>query len=355
MSWPALDDAIEALDLEAWLEGYATLKGSGDERQIETCPECGDTRYKLYVNVEKKRWLCQHCDWGRGKGDVVELMAAVSDRHETSIRIELLSTAIPAIQGDPGLTQALNEIFSAPTLDVEMQTVTDVELPGVQSFAGITSQQVLAYATFRGLTDIDVQRMQLRSAYKLPGRRRPVRGPWLVFPVRVANRNVAWQGRKVVSGDPKYLSSANIHDWLWPLDDLFFKVYKPGAPIALVEGVFDAWGMLRYNIAALCTFGKTISDTQIALLKEIRPGELMFMWDADASKDYLRAVQRVSYNFPVVTVVNLVDPAVHKKIDAGDALQRPAEVVPWLASKMKARINVKSQEFFQWQTSLLLQ
>lgn len=226
-------------------------------------------------------------------------------------------------------------------------------MPGASSFTGLTHQQVYAYAKHRGLTDDDIKKLNLRAALKLPTGKSEVMGPWLVFPVRVGNRDTAWQGRRLRDGSIKYLSSKNIHDWLWPLDSTFFDVYRTGLPIVLVEGVFDAKALLRYGVPALCTFGKSISDLQILLLKELYPGELIFLWDADASKDSVRSVRRVAHTFPKVSVVNLVDDSLTKKVDAGDALQNPQTVVPWLSARIKKRMDVRSPEFFQWQMSLI--
>jgi len=349
------EEALENLDLETWLSEYVDLKtGGGSERRIGTCPECFADDYKLYVNVETRFWICYKCDWGRGKYDAVELMAAVSGRTPTDIRIELASMVVITPAGD--LTTKLNDIFDlvgSADASFAIQEAPEVVVPGAANFNGLSMQPVYNYAIGRGLTPQQIQYLGLQPAFKVPtkpdpvtGTMREVKGPWLVFPVRIAGKPVAWQGRKLKKEDKlKYLSSEGIHDWLWPLDDTFFKVWRPGMPVVIVEGVFDALGLLRYGVPALCTFGKSISDKQVSLLHELFPDELILMWDADAKREIYRAADRLYTAFPKVSVVNTQHPT-GKKIDAGDALKDP-QVVPWLASTIQTRLNTRSQEFIQ--------
>lgn len=338
------EEALEQLDLDSWLAEHVELKdGGGDERRIQTCPKCGDDRHKLYVNVEKKQFTCYKCDWGRG-ASIIELMAEVSGRHETLIRIELATMVIPAPVGD---FATLLEAACAVETDEELQPPVEQDVPGNLGFGGISTKPVQLYALGRGMTQDMLDQLSLRSALRVPTKRgNEVAGPWLVFPVRLAGKNVAWQGRRVnYDGDIKYLSSQGIHDWLWPLEDMFFRVYRPGMPVVIVEGVFDALGLLRYGVAALCTFGKSISEKQVRILEEIRPVEVILMWDADAWKEITRAADKLMVAFPKVSVVDTSAPG-KKKIDAGDAL-KDKEVVPWLATKIRNRMDARSQEFYQ--------
>lgn len=365
-----LREAIDDLDLEAWLEQYVQLKdGGGDERRIEVCPKCGADDWKLYVNVEKKRWICYKCDWGRKRADgwapdLAELMAAVSDRHETAIRIELLSTVLPAISGDPGLVQTLATLFAEPVSETRIYSPEAVVVPGAATFTGLTSQEVYQYATqVRGLRDAEIRALRLGAALRLPARKvnpvtgkvNEVRGPWLVFPIRVGQRDVAWQGRRIAGKEIKYLSSANVHDWLWPLEPCFFERYRSGGAVVLVEGVFDALGFLRYGTPALCTFGKSISEAQVELLRELRPGEIIFCWDADATRESVRSVERIKSAFPEtrISIVNLIDETHSVKVDAGDALVNTS-VVLWLAERLRDRIDARSSAYVQWRLSLLI-
>jgi hypothetical protein len=352
-----LRDAIELLDLEDWLHQHADCKEAGDnELRVSDCPKCGADKFKLYVNTDKKLWICYVCDWGRGLGDIVQLMSAISGKRPTELRIELLKSVKPAHKGE--LAAKLNDIFSNEDGAVQtspLENLTVVDLPGDASFAGITTRRVYNYALHRGLDEALVSHLRLRAAgalylHKRTGKPVKISGPFLVFPVWCADTPVSWQGRRTTNESPKYVSASNVKDWLWPLTDLFFSRYASDR-IILVEGVFDAIGLLMLGHAALCTFGKSISDNQAALLQELRPSEVVFGWDMDAYREVAAAVDRVAFSFPRTFVTEFKYAGTEKK-DPGDALV-DQEVGRWVLQCLDQAMDVRSPEFFQWRLSRL--
>jgi len=347
-----LREALELLDLYEWLGQYTDLKeAGGDEYRIQDCPECANSKWKLYVNVEKGRWICYVCEWGRGLGDTVRLMAAISGRTPFSVRMELMALVVPSV-APSGYDQALQAAFGETIAEVSKEEdIPDVELPGYDTFTGITTREVLDYALMRGLTEQDVKDYQLRAATKLrltkyTGKPVEIDGPFLVFPVYCYGRAVSWQGRKTIKSDIPYVSHSRVKNWLWPLGPQFFQRYV-GSKLLLVEGVFDALGFLRLGIPALCTFGKSMSDAQLELLRELYVEEIVFAWDTDAYKEMSNAVGRVAHVFPRTSVIDF-SVGVTGKVDAGDTLAKP-ELGPWLLERMNAAMDVHSTEFFQWQ------
>ena len=346
-----LEKAKEQLDLHDWLSSYADMKaGGGSEFRIKDCPKCGDDKYKLYVNTEKQLWICYVCEWGRGIRDVVNLMSYVSGRSTTSVRLELLSFVPPAPSGD--IYGLLDDAFDGKSDYEEDETEFEtIELPGVPGFNGITSRKVRNYAVSRGLTTTEIARFALRPASTLPTTKskKEIRGPFLVVPVVVGGRPVSWQGRKIDNSLPKYISSSNVKDWLFPLDEEFLTMYSnAGRVLYIVEGTFDAMGMARLGFPAVCTFGTSVSNKQIALLRDLAPTRICFAWDTGASAHVARTVSAVSRYFPE-TYISITDHPAGKKIDAGDAL-KSQEAVAWIRkiSDNENLVNVGSPEFFTW-------
>jgi len=344
-------DAIEELDLRAWLEQYTeVLDGGGTEIRITTCPECGHAKGRLYVNTQKLLWTCYHCDWGRGLKDVSLLMASVSGRSPSSIRVELSRMVSPSPTGD--MQERIDDLFRGPGVEMVGQEAPSVTLPGNTQFDGLSARVVRNYAlSSRGLTDDDMSRLFLRQAgavgiTRKDGTEALFKGPWLVFPVLLGGRPVSWQARRVRGGDPKYVAPPNLKQWLWPLGAWFFEVYTDF--VILVEGVFDAIAFLRHGYAALCTFGKTISDVQVNLLREMSPREVIFAWDLDAAKESIQSVKRVSFAFPNTCVAPLAPSPDGKVVDPGRTLTEPwgAE---WLRQTLSNRFSTNSPEFFAWQ------
>lgn len=67
-----VQELVEALDLEFWFEReslpYKLTRGrSGDQINCESCPACGDTRYRTYLNAETGRGNCFVCNETFGK------------------------------------------------------------------------------------------------------------------------------------------------------------------------------------------------------------------------------------------------------------------------------------------------
>lgn len=348
----AIYEAIEQLDLESWIESNSTSsikKAGGDERRIEICPKCLDNRHKLYVNVQKKTWICFNCDWGRGKSSLIDFLASVSNKLKSEIYAELLKTIIPST--NTNLVTKLEEIFNPDdNFTVNIPEPKEIELPGTDNWNSIITHPVLNYAYSRGLTPEMVSYLQLRCASKLPtSKGSEVIGPWLLFPVFFGKKPVAWQGRRVGSKqDPKYFGNANIKEWLWPLSDLFFQLYK-NKTVILTEGVFDALGFLSVGMPALCTFGKSLSTTQLQLLQELRPSEVVFAWDLDAYKSTFSTVNKVSHIFSKISVLTFdkVNDKSDTKVDAGDALVT-SEMVEYIKDAFSQRIDTKSPKFFQY-------
>jgi hypothetical protein len=271
----SLSDAIEQLDVRDWIEPYTEVKsGPGDEIQI-CCPACLEDDYKCYINTDKKCWLCHKCEFGRGIGDVAVLLAEVSGMSLFEVRKDLLNVVIPAPTGD--LTEALQAVFNPPeTAKPSTTEITAVPLPGSLEWNSLTGRRVRAYAWSRGLTDEYIDHCQLRVAPRLCSHL----GPWLVFPIFVDGIPVGWQGRSICPNpNPKFVSCPDIAKWLWPI------FHQDLTEVVLVEGVLDALGLQSLQIPALCTFGKKISDDQIALLKRLGVKKLIIGWDADAYRE----------------------------------------------------------------------
>lgn len=357
-----LKEAIEYLDLEGWLEQYVELKdGGGYERRIETCPKCGNSSYKLYVNVDHKHWVCYVCRWGEGLHDVVVLMAEVSGRTLFDIRKELLRTVRPAPSGD--LTAKLSDVFNKQPDKIKIASLVEVQLPGSNDFNGVIPGRVLRYVRDRGMSDNEIIFYRLRNATKLRG----MSGPFVVFPVVYQDTAVSWQGRTIVKteSERKYVANDDVKDWCWPIDEPFVKKFMVVRYVWLVEGVFDAVGLWSIGEPALCTFGKSISERQIKLLKQLGIQDVRIMWDEDASVTSDRklvrgakglrgeveaAALKLQRSF-AVSVVDLADPPAFmnvKKPDPGELLCHAPEIAPWMLERMEKRMSVSSPEFFRW-------
>lgn len=341
-----LDQAIDNLDLEAWLSEYDDVKeGGSDEIKLRNCPKCGNDKFKLYVNVEKKLWICYRCDWGRHLGDVCQLLAEVSGRNLHDVRLELAKTAVPAVSDENFMTNLQSAFGDLPDED-DGAELEEADLPGA-SLVGDSStvaNRVRQYAYRRGLGDADIERYELRYSARL----RSYTGEYLVFPVFRRNFVVAWQGRTTGTHEPRYVSYDDIAHWLWPLSSTYYAYVARTKSAFLVEGVFDAVGMHSVgHHNALCTFGKKISKRQVALLLRLGVQEVTIAWDPEAARDVERAALYLRSMFPRVYIVDLALLG-STKLDPGDVIM-DRTLTTALTSAVAHRIDVQSQDFYQWQ------
>lgn len=357
-----LEEAIEYFDLGAWLQEYSdTLKGGGDEVRVQVCPACGNSEHKLYVNVSKKRWLCYVCDWGRGLADVALLMSHVSGQTMFEIRKELLASLKP-LAPSGNLELKIAAMFGTKQPTGAESSEMSLTIPGAAEFTGSVGGAVLKYARGRGLTDDEIIKYRLRPAYKL---REYFTGPFLVFPNYLwGDCCVAWQGRRAGAAEPKYVSSDGVAQWLWPLAPWAQDEVVRTGRVVLVEGVFDAAGLWRLGIPAMATYGKKISDNQVALLRERGIHSITLAWDADSARTstqrlargakYLRgeieaAAVRLARSFDVM-VADLSNEDPDVKLDPGDALHDD-RAADWIRERLGASMRVDSEQFFLWRLS----
>lgn len=337
-----LEDALELIDIQDWIEQYVETKYSGSEEiRIQECPKCLNDKWKVYINTEKRIWFCQRCGWGKHQKDVCGLLSAVSGMNIHTVRMEILSTVIPSV-ADEDFMNALKERMT-PTDEPEEFQLNPIDLPGEEGLEGVLGSKAHAYLLGRGMTEEEILHYRMRLSTKL----RNVTGPWAVFPVYYYGVPVACQGRKFSNKlEPKYLSSDKIAKWMWPLDEPSIRRLEETKKAVLVEGVFDAMAYIRCGVPALCTFGKNVNRNQLKLLQTHGVEDLYLSYDADAHRDIQKAADRIGHLFNTY-IVELPPLPDNPKADPGDVL---AGTVPkeWLTEALETAIDTRTSEYWNW-------
>ena len=336
-----LEEALEFLDIEDWIEEYAETKyGGNGEIRIQNCPKCFNDKWKVYINVDKGIWFCQRCQWGHHNGDICSLLAAVSGKNIHVVRMEIASTVVPSVSDDDFSSALASRIANKEA--VEEFTIDPIDLPGELGLEGRTGGKAVEYLLGRGLSTEDIEYYGLRLSSKL----RNNTGPWTVFPVNYYGIPVACQGRKFLSDlEPRYLSSDKIANWMWPLDEANIKNIEKGS-VVLVEGVFDALAYIKSGVPALCTFGKNLSRSQLKLLQAHGVKELYLSYDADAHEDIRKAADRVGHLFHT-HIIELTPLPENPKADPGDVLAGTVDK-SWLLESLEGAIDTRTSEYWNW-------
>lgn len=93
-----------------------------------------------------------------------------------------------------------------------------------------------------------------------------------IIPICYRGAVVAYQARAMSNRlYPKYLTEGDVSYFLYNLDNI-----DPAKPIAITEGIFDAWTI---GNNAISSFSAALSDHQISLMRQINPPYWILCWD----------------------------------------------------------------------------
>lgn len=219
----------------------------GKEVAVRVCPECGDGRYKFWVDPSKGVGYCYHCHY--------------------SPRLEQLLGAA--------------RLSGADDLSLDWRpkkVVGPVSLPATVPVAKLPDDSLGWEFILKRRLDVDAL-IQNRVGYCPTGRYRYR----LIFPFySKAGEYRGFQGRWVLPhlppGTPKWVTGTGTKksQFLWN----FEQVFAQQRWCVLVEGIFDALRIPNWGVAML---GKTTSAQQRELLEYF--DYIFVMLDADATED----------------------------------------------------------------------
>lgn len=373
---PRLRRAIEHFDLAAYVHQTfdpVTEASSGTELRVNCFSPNGcngsDTGQHLWINIEKKMWICYKCGYGSsheqpGTGWLPQFIADAEGKPVMEIKRRL------AGQVEPTPTEGLGELLEGLFQNQQLQQeVVEIDLPkGFAPLAGcedrIWAKPYFHYLKKRGiptsvLTAFDV-RCCFSSADRWKGR--------LIFPIWDLDGNTRSATGRAISSfrEPRWMvwPKSDIQHTLWPLgiwaeDGTWTSLREMGLsqsarPLVLVEGIIDAIAVAKVGpYPALATFGHKISEQQLAVLQELAPKEIMLAWDYDARAKMVPMVKRLQGRFDLVSVIPFVGQNWWKEHDLGDLLTVDGGGLI-LANEMDQRVQVDSVEFVSWATRVSL-
>lgn len=366
-----LQQAIDRFNLAEYLEEqFVDIRyaAGGEEYRLHCFSPngCngGDYNHKLYVNVEKKRWICFKCGYGTstqpGTGFLIRFMADVEGLHPAVIRNRLLNLVEPTPEDDLNdlirgmFTQVDGGMASSHLPPKEPDPITmpvefrRLELDG----RGVTAAPYRKYLKARGIANRYGRLYDIRfcptSFDQWTGR--------IIFPIidekgdyRSAVGRTLKQNRNRTEKWVNWPDTELAH-FLWPmfqrggLGPLHW-----GDRVLLVEGIFDAIAARVHNdtnCTVRCTFGKKISDKQIEVLKQHSVQKLILAWDPKEKPAMQKAARRLTDEGFSVSVFPYRRANWHR-YDIGDALCN-SWVQKAFVSEIRQCIPFESHEFLAW-------
>lgn len=290
-----LQEAIDTLDIEAWLdrEGvrYRHTRGSrGAQLNVKECPVCGNSNYKVYLNATTGLGNCFHgdCETKFNRWSFIKASLGLPARD--------VIEHIKQVAREQGWRPPRKQTMAVNTRSTELVLPQSIALPH--------NGRNLRYLDNRGITGAIAAYFNLR--FSLSGKfdyldeemrkRSQDYSNRVIIPVFDLDGDlVSFQGRDITgTAEKKYLfppgfASTGTH--------LFNGHNAHGAEhIVIGEGVFDVAAikialdedMSLRDIVPVGSFGKHLShgsdDSQLGKLVKLKDGGLKivtFMWDGE--------------------------------------------------------------------------
>lgn len=347
----------ESFDYTDYIEANCQVKYSGNGELRINCPDCGDQKFKFYINDEKKYFNCFKCDFNSGSKDVFDLVAAIEGISRAASMMKLCreySETAPSWQHiieQCKVFEVEEEVPNTPTDLRYLRNMPAGTYP-MEDPTDATQAPFWAYLRDRGFTDQEVRDTKAHcvpaESLKIHDRNRKMRGDVghrILFPVYGGDHKlVSWLGRSTDGREPKYFNApdSEASRTLWP--------YVPcrGNRAVVVEGLIDALAVRRHGLSSYATLGKKISYDQIALLKSWNVTSVVLFWDKkDAKREMVKAIDTLKTHFDEVLVPDFSGWPTDK--DSGDTLSWEEGSLLLKDMLTNHLIDVNSMEFATWQ------
>lgn len=351
----------EEFDWEDYVETHYMPKRSPNSKNgLELricCPNCGDTKYKCYINPELKAFNCYKCDFNIGNYDLFHFISVTEGITRGQALLRCVREFTPTAPEE--LPDDLFEREDKPKFLTG--TVRRQELPPCVPAASLAVAEIkkyqpqLAYLQARGFTVQDLKTCNIHFA---PRTKTPIYNAnnkfigdinnRIILPIYYRGYLAGWQARGILSSHtPKYINcpDSDISKTLWPFSP------PKGNSVVLVEGIIDALSVRRVEgVSAYATFSKAITQEQINILKEWKVTSVTLWWDKkDAQSEMETAVEKLKMQFSEVYVLDLSEWPKDK--DTGNFLS-DTNGSAIIKDTLNRRINVYSDlEYAQWTKS----
>lgn len=365
-----LGKVIRGYDLESYIRATfdKVVPSGADELRVDCFSPHGcngsDTKAHLWINIEKRAWICYKCGYGdnkiqRGTANLVRFMADAENAPYLTVRKRLLAQALTVHDGDllEMLEEAFDQLEEEPTEYVPKAIKLPKQFYPIYGSKSRVVGKFRAYATQRWFPEQAQQLYhmhfciskvpQLEEKYQNTFLNRII---WPVFDQEGTCRSAV--ARDITNGKrPRYVNWPNtdIAHFFWPLGRWVAGEFYPSSMserVVLTEGIPDAHAVrcLTPYLAFAC-FGKKVSEEQVDLLLRNRVREVVLAWDYEAKDKMMRAVDRLLPKFDRVLVFPFKNPA-WESSDFSDALG--SDLGSEVADEFRSAIDVQSNEYCSW-------
>lgn len=321
---PFVEQVRAATDILAVISGYVELRKAG-ARHKALCPFHTEKAPSFFVNVESQTYYCFGCQKG---GDVFSfLMEQEKLTFPEALRMLAEKAGIPMPQrrrrGEEGIDNRLGEAMEVAAA-FYCERLKKADGKGALDYLagrGITRDSIERFgmgwapASWDGLLNharrLLPERVLLKAGLLIEGDRGPYdrfRGR-IMIPIRSAGgRTVAFGGRLLAEGEPKYMNSPETP--LYKKGTTLFglqearNAIRDERNVLVVEGYFDVIALSEAGLGwAVGTCGTALTGEQAALLRRYTENwTLLFDGDQAGRTAVLRAFDAVIPVHPAVRI-----------------------------------------------------
>jgi len=349
----------KGFDWDSYLSSNFEVKsGVGPERRV-CCPFCDETNHKMYVNIDKRYFICFKCGTSNRKADVFDFIAETEGLKRGQAIKQCLINFSEVCPSADEIEEALNadryeeeEIIDLGIKAIDSLPEYAVRLLQADEMTNKGAEAAFAYLDARGVTGGEVEDMQV---HYIPAGNFPlkVEGKFygnmqnrILWPVYGGNQQlISWIARTIdpKTVDRKYINcpKSELAKTLWPY-------VPPRTPeVVLVEGILDCLAVRRLGFDCYATFGKHLSVSQRELLQEWEVTELTLCYDRDAKRDTLSLISDLKLHFELYVPKEYLP----DNLDAGDSLKdtNGGTLRSLLSSSLQDAISIHSNAFIKWE------
>lgn len=296
-----LEEAIEQIDMESWLDAegidYKMGRGhSGVQINLKECPLCGHDKWKTYLNAETGLGKCFVCEQGLNRWKIINGFTPGVSGRETVEHIKNFARSQGWVARRVSAMAVNNDTLELPK---------SIDLPHNGRNLGYLDRRNItaAYSKYFGF------KFCLRGGFKYTNHHgKPAIQSYdnrVIIPVYDMQGDlVSFQGRDITGkADLKYLfppgfasTGAHLYNGQNAIGAKRIVIGEGAFDVAAIKVAIDGDMSLR-DIVPVGTFGKSLSfgdeESQMAKLMYLRDKgleEVIFMWDGEG-KTIIAAVE----------------------------------------------------------------
>lgn len=287
-----------------WVESNidSQIKHTGNGKEVHVnCPVCGETRHRLFINLENGKVYCQNCGFGKNTS-IVGLIQYVE-----GVSYSKAFTVFKDIKGNLAIPESIskdtiNDIFMGDLrqdLDKRAIPIPEEYVPLDPKHTNIVTKRAIKYLHSRKITDKQI--VQHKFGFCMSGEYKNR----VIIPITEDKELRFWVARAISSDAYMKEKSPSDNDWNISKSEVIFNIdvaAKKYHTAVISEGIFDA---LSWGDVGISLLGKSLYQEQLNILldyRELLTDGIYIALDWDAKDNATKMAEQLSEYFRVYMV-----------------------------------------------------